>query len=70
MRNETFNCTVGQRIPPLNVCPISNGDQVLELLGFQDVVVWHWILVLAAMAVILRLLAFLAVACCYSKEKR
>ena len=71
MTNEfagtTFNCTDAQKVG--GSCPIPDGAAALMNLGFPDVVIWHWALVLLAMVIIFRFIAFLGLQL-LCKEKR
>ena len=61
LKGLTFDCTTAQQVVINNVtsCPIPNGQAALVNYGFPNVQIWQWILVLVAMIVIYRCLAFL-----------
>jgi len=66
-KDMDFSCTVDERIPAPSTytgenftCPVENGDQQLEALQFGDIDIVANLLILSAMVVFYRIIAYLA----------
>lgn len=60
-QNLPFYCDPGETIPPYNICPVTNGNQVLKSLSMNNVNLWIDVACLFAIFIALRIIGYLVI---------